>query len=99
VEGQADLLEVVDALAAARGLAGLCTAGNSRAIRTAMMAMTTSNSISVKPARRADGICGNMSANPRAGVGANFSPSIDQARGGRSRRDGMRMGCEGPAVK
>src|SRR3954453_23878356 len=28
-----------------------CTAGRSRAIRTAMMAMTTSNSISVKPRR------------------------------------------------
>ncbi len=28
-----------------------CTAGNSKAIRTAMIAMTTSNSMSVKPRR------------------------------------------------
>src|SRR5262249_14158567 len=33
-----------------------CTAGSSRPIRTAMMAMTTSNSMSVKPMRRCDGI-------------------------------------------
>jgi hypothetical protein len=31
-----------------------CTAGTSRAIKMAMMAMTTSNSISVKPGRRLD---------------------------------------------
>src|SRR5687768_10708427 len=31
-----------------------CTAGKSSAIKTAMMAITTNNSISVKPIRRAD---------------------------------------------
>ena len=54
VEGQADLLEVVDALAAASGLRAAWTAGRSRAIRTAMIAITTSSSISVKPRRVRD---------------------------------------------
>ena len=51
VKRQADLLEVVDALAPPGGLARAWTAGSSSAIRTAMIAMTTSNSISVKPRR------------------------------------------------
>src|SRR5262245_56793508 len=42
------LLEQVVRLAASRTF---CTAGSSRPIRTAMMAITTSNSISVKPSR------------------------------------------------
>ena len=46
---QADLLEVVDALGARAASRADCTAGKSSAIRTAMIAITTSNSISVKP--------------------------------------------------
>ena len=49
VAGQADLLEVVGALRGAwRPRATFCTAGRSSPIRTAMIAMTTSSSISVK---------------------------------------------------
>jgi hypothetical protein len=48
-DGEGDWLEVVGALHAASRAA--CTAGNSRAIRTAMIAITTSNSIKVKPRR------------------------------------------------
>ena len=47
MQTQPHLLEVVRALDAASGLAAACTAGNSRAIRTLMMAMTTRSSISV----------------------------------------------------
>src|SRR5262249_53109813 len=35
-----------------------CTAGRSKPIRTAMMAITTNSSISVKPDRREDGVIG-----------------------------------------
>ena len=52
VQGQADLLEVV--LALRRGAAAsrtFWTAGSSRPIRIAMMAMTTSSSIRVNPNR------------------------------------------------
>jgi hypothetical protein len=48
VHGQAQLLEVVDAL------------GNSRAINTAMMAITTSNSIRVNPPRPRTGFLMGM---------------------------------------
>ena len=48
VHRQAHLLQVVDALARRRPRAD-CTAGNNKAMRTAMIAMTTSSSISVKP--------------------------------------------------
>ena len=51
VHRQPDLLQVVDALGAAGGLASAWTAGKRRPIRTAMIAMTTSNSISVNPRR------------------------------------------------
>ena len=52
VQGQADLLEVVGALACgAAASRTFCTAGSSRPIRMAMMAMTTSSSISVKAER------------------------------------------------
>jgi len=60
VQGEAELLEVVLALAAGGGLADLLEAGRSRPMRIAMMAITTSNSISVNPrrvrARRTNGI-------------------------------------------
>ena len=46
---QADLFQVVLAGGAIGGLARHWTAGSSSAIRTAMMAMTTNSSISVKP--------------------------------------------------
>ena len=46
--GEAELLEVVGALDAPGRLAADCTAGSSSAISTAMMAMTTRSSISVK---------------------------------------------------
>jgi hypothetical protein len=49
VQRQADLLEVVDALGAAGRLARRLDGGQSRPIRTAMIAITTSSSISVKP--------------------------------------------------
>ena len=46
---EADLLQVVDALGAAAGFAPAWTAGSNKPINTAMIAMTTSNSMSVKP--------------------------------------------------
>ena len=46
---QAELLEVVDALRPPGRLAPACTAGNSSAISTEMIAMTTRSSIRVKP--------------------------------------------------
>ena len=49
VGAQGELLEVVGALGAAGGPRAACTAGSSSAISTAMMAMTTRSSISVKP--------------------------------------------------
>ena len=49
MQAEADLLEVVDALGAPGRLRAACTAGKSSPIRTAMIAMTTSNSINVKP--------------------------------------------------
>ena len=48
---QGDLLEVVGALHAPGGLTSCWTAGSSSPIRTAMIAMTTRSSISVKPRR------------------------------------------------
>ena len=48
---QGELLEVVGALGPPRGLAHAWTAGSNREISTAMIAITTSNSISVKPRR------------------------------------------------
>ena len=45
VQPQTDLLEIVVALRT------FCTAGTSRAIRMAMMAITTKSSINVKPTR------------------------------------------------
>ncbi len=51
VHRQHDLLEVVGALRAPRRLARACTAGSKSAINTAMMAITTRSSISVKPCR------------------------------------------------
>ena len=56
VHRQPDLLEIVDALRAARRLRADCTAGKSSAIRTEMMAMTTKSSIRVKPGRERRGI-------------------------------------------
>ena len=56
---QRDLLEVVGALRPSRGLSGGLDAGGADAIRTAMMAMTTNNSIKVKPRlREEDGLEG-----------------------------------------
>ena len=52
VQGQADLLQVVGALARRAASRAACTAGSSSAISTAMIAITTSNSIRVKPAGR-----------------------------------------------
>ena len=52
VAGQADLLEVVGAWMRAAASRTFCTAGNSNPIRMAMMAITTSSSISVKASRR-----------------------------------------------
>ena len=46
---KAQLLEVVDALDPAQPLRAACTAGSSSPIKTAMIAMTTSNSIRVNP--------------------------------------------------
>jgi hypothetical protein len=51
VQGEADLLEVVRALGAASASRAACTAGNSKAIKTAMIAITTKSSMSVKPRR------------------------------------------------
>ena len=50
-EGQAELLHVVGALDAAGRLACGLHGGQQKPIKTAMMAMTTSSSISVKPPR------------------------------------------------
>ena len=47
--GQAELFEVVDALDAAGRFRAACTAGNNKPIKTAMIAITTNNSMSVKP--------------------------------------------------
>ncbi len=49
MSGQRKLLQVVDALARRAASRADCTAGRSSEIKTAMMAMTTSSSISVKP--------------------------------------------------
>ncbi len=49
---QADLLEIVDALCARAASRADCTAGSNTAIKTAMIATTTSNSINVKPRGR-----------------------------------------------
>ena len=51
MQSKADLLEVVLALRLAAASRTFWTAGSSRPIRMAMMAMTTSNSISVKALR------------------------------------------------
>ena len=54
VQGETDLLEVVATLGAEAGESRtFWTAGSSRPIRIAMMAITTSNSIRVKPPREA----------------------------------------------
>ena len=52
MERQSDLFHVVDALGASGASRAAWTAGRSSSIRTAMIAMTTNNSISVKPGRR-----------------------------------------------
>ena len=49
--GEAELPEVVGALDPVRRLPALCTAGTSRPMRMAMIAITTSSSISVNPRR------------------------------------------------
>ncbi len=49
VHRQAKLLEVIGALDPTSRLRAACTAGSKKAIRTAMIAITTSSSISVKP--------------------------------------------------
>ena len=55
VQRQADLLHVVGAIGDRRAASRAdCTAGSKSEIRTAMMAMTTSSSISVKPRRDCD---------------------------------------------
>ena len=51
VSGQPQLFQVVGALGPPRRLARDWIAGSSKAIRIAMMAMTTNNSMSVKPRR------------------------------------------------
>ena len=52
LHGEAQLLEVVDALGTPGGFMRDWTAGSSRAMSTAMMAITTSSSINVKARRR-----------------------------------------------
>src|SRR5262249_31658102 len=56
-----------------------CTAGSSRPIRTAMIAITIKSSISVKPRRRAvitnRGIAAPLSLGETAAVGRRFNPS------------------------
>ena len=47
--GKSQLFEMVFTLGAAGGFPGLLDGGSNRAIRMAMMAITTSNSIRVKP--------------------------------------------------
>ena len=54
VEGDADLPQVVAALVRKLASRTFWMAGKSKPIRTAMMAITTSSSISVKPPRRRD---------------------------------------------
>ena len=49
VEGEAELLQVIDALGAPGGLARACTAGRRSAISRPMMAIDTRSSTSVKP--------------------------------------------------
>ena len=49
VHCQPNLLQIVGALRRRAASRAACTAGNSRAINTAMMAITTSSSISVNP--------------------------------------------------
>ena len=51
VQGQADLLEIVRALGAPAASRTFCTAGSNIPTKRPMMAMTTSNSINVKPRR------------------------------------------------
>ena len=55
MDGEPDLLEVVGALGPPGGLAGGLDGGQQQCDRTAMIAITTSNSIKVKP-RRVTGI-------------------------------------------
>ena len=52
VQGETDLPQVVSALDAQRRGPHLLVAGSKRPIRTPMIAMTTSDSINVKPLRR-----------------------------------------------
>ena len=56
VSRQGDLLEVIGALSARAASRADCTAGSKSEIKTAMMEMTTSSSISVKPRDRNTGI-------------------------------------------
>ena len=60
LDRQAELLHVVDALARLAASRAAWTAGRSRAMRTAMIAITTKSSIKVKPARDLD-LCLNPS--------------------------------------
>ena len=58
MNGKSQLLDVVDALRAiGRIRRTFCTAGISKAISTAMMAITTSNSIRVKAMRSSRAAC------------------------------------------
>jgi hypothetical protein len=52
VKRQADLFQIVLALAAAGGFRACCTAGSNSAIKMAMIAITTKSSIRVKPRAR-----------------------------------------------
>ncbi len=52
MDGQGNLLELAAALARRAASRACCTAGSSKAISTAMMAMTTKSSMSVKPSLR-----------------------------------------------
>jgi hypothetical protein len=55
MDGDAQLVHVVEVLGAGGGLADFRTAGSKRPMRMAMMAITTSTSISVNAGRRLAG--------------------------------------------
>ena len=77
-EPQTDLFEVVFTLNPRGRLATLCTAGIKSATRTAMMAMTTSNSIRVNP-RRVRGIPSNNAGRMRASF-CHKSPKVEMRK-------------------
>jgi hypothetical protein len=66
MHGQANLLEIVGALGATGGLTSSLDGGGRRAMRTAMIAMTTKSSIRVNPRRARRGRT-NMEIRPLVG--------------------------------